>query len=207
MPAKKYHHGDLKNALIKAGIEILSKEGAAGLSLREVAKRAGVSHSAPYSHFQDKQSLIAAIATEGLRQLYAEMQAAILPHADDPKRQLIEGTWAYAQFALNHTDTFRVVFSIVLEEESDYPAFVEISRKTFGLVMDSVRACQAKGLMRPAPPELIAVSLWGQVHGILSLVLDGQLPPALGARYDTRQMVSMAIELMTQDAGEIHPNP
>ncbi len=74
MPKKKtYHHGDLKNALIKAGVEILAKDGVSGLSLRKVALRAGVSHSAPYSHFADKQALIAAISTEGFRQLYEKV--------------------------------------------------------------------------------------------------------------------------------------
>ena len=77
MRRKTYHHGDLKNALIKAGVEILSQEGVEGLSLRKVAQRAGVSHNAPYSHFPDKQSLIAAISTEGFRQLYGELDAAV----------------------------------------------------------------------------------------------------------------------------------
>ena len=88
MPPKKYHHGDLKNALIKAGIEILSKEGIGELSLRKVAQHAGVSHSAPYSHFPDKQSLIAAISTEGLHQLYAELDTAISAFSKNPSRQL-----------------------------------------------------------------------------------------------------------------------
>ena len=66
MPRKKsYHHGDLKNALIKAGADILSNEGVSALSLRKVARKAGVSHAAPYAHFTDKQALIAAISTEG----------------------------------------------------------------------------------------------------------------------------------------------
>src|SRR6185436_14087899 len=98
MPRKKYHHGDLKNALIKAGVEILSKEGIEGLSLRKVAQRAGVSHNAPYSHFPDKQSLIAAISTEGFKQLYDELNVAVSTYINDPKRQLQEGAWAYVQF-------------------------------------------------------------------------------------------------------------
>ena len=163
MPPKKYHHGDLKNALIEAGIKILAKEGVGGLSLRKVAKKAGVSHSAPYAHFTDKQALIAAISTEGFKQLYAQLDAAVSPYASDPKRQLMEGAWAYVQFAINNTDTFNIMFSGVLEKEKDYPAFVEISRRNFERVVDIVRACQNAGVLRPAPAEIMAVSVWGQL--------------------------------------------
>src|SRR5512134_4066459 len=109
MPSKSYHHGDLKNALIKAGVEILSKDGIEGLSLRKVAQRAGVSHNAPYSHFPDKQSLIAAISTEGFKQLYDELSAAIALHKDNPRQLLLEGAWVYVQFAMSNTDTFNIM--------------------------------------------------------------------------------------------------
>ena len=75
MAKKQYHHGDLKNALIHAGIAILAKEGVGGLSLRKVAARAGVSHAAPYAHFADKQALIAAISTEGFRLVYDRIRS------------------------------------------------------------------------------------------------------------------------------------
>src|SRR5512143_826232 len=114
MARKTYHHGDLKNALIKAGIQILSKEGIEGLSLRKVAQRAGVSHNAPYSHFPDKQSLIAAISTEGFNQLYHELDAVVSAYSNDPKQQLQEGAWAYVQFAIKNTDTFKIMFSGIL---------------------------------------------------------------------------------------------
>ena len=81
---KSYHHGDLKNALIKAGIEILAQEGVGELSLRKVAQKAGVSHTAPYAHFTDKQALIAAISTEGFRLLHGQVAAATHMYADDP---------------------------------------------------------------------------------------------------------------------------
>jgi len=196
MPSKKYHHGDLKNALIQAGVEILAKEGMGGLSLRKVAQHAGVSHSAPYAHFPDKQSLIAAISTEGFNQLYNELEAAISPHAKTPKKQLIEGAQAYVRFALKNSDTFKIMFSGVLEKEKDYPSFVEISSKTFKLVMEVVQACQNAGVLPAAPANLMAVSVWGQVHGIVSLALEGQISHTLLEKKNIESIVSFAIEQM-----------
>ena len=76
-------------------VEILSKEGIEGLSLRKVAKQVGVSYAAPYAHFKDRQALIAAISTEGFKQLYSALDAAVSAQAGDPKQQLVEGAWAY----------------------------------------------------------------------------------------------------------------
>lgn len=194
MPRKKYHHGDLKNALIKAGVEILSKEGIEGLSLRKVAQRAGVSHNAPYSHFSDKQSLIAAISTEGFKQLYAELDAAVLAYPDDPKQQLLEGAWAYVQFATNNIDTFKIMFSGILEKEKEYPDFVEISHQTFERVLDVVRTCQSAGILNSTPPEVMAVAVWGQIHGIISLRLEGQLSHRVLDRFDLRDIVLFALD-------------
>ena len=194
MVTKAYHHGDLKNALIQAGVEILSKEGVGGLSLRKVAQRAGVSHNAPYSHFPDKQSLIAAISTEGFKQLYHELDAAISSYPDDPKRQLQEGAWAYVQFAMNNTDTFKIMFSGVLEKEKEYPALVQISHKTFDKVVDLVCACQEAKLLRSASPELSAVAVWGQIHGIVSLMLEGQISHRVLDQFELRDMILFAID-------------
>ena len=193
---KKYHHGDLKNALIQAGVEILAKEGVGGLSLRKVAQRAGVSHSAPYAHFPDKQSLIAAISTEGLNQLYAELEAAISSHSKNPKKQLIEGVQAYVHFAMENLDTFKIMFSGVLEKEKDYSSFVDISSKTFKLVVEVVQACQNAGVLPAAPADLMAVSVWGQVHGIVSLALEGQISHSVLDHHAIQDLVSFAVEQM-----------
>ena len=199
MPLKKYHHGDLKNALILAGIRILSKEGVAGLSLRKVAKKAGVSHSAPYAHFTDKQALIAAISTEGFKQLYSAIDLAVSSYASDPKRQLMEGAWAYVQFAIDNPDTFHIMFSSVLEKEKDYPAFIEISSKNFDLIVEIVRACQAAKILRSAPPEVIALTVWGQLHGIVSLILDGQVPHVVLDQFSAREIVTFAMNQIIAD--------
>lgn len=193
MSRKTYHHGDLKNALIKAGVEILAKEGIEGLSLRKVAQRADVSHNAPYSHFPDKQSLIAAISTEGFNQLYAELDAAISAYPKNPKKQLQQGVLAYVQFALNNTDTFKIMFSGVLEKEKDYPAFIEISQRTFQRVVDVVKACQKAGVLQAGSSELMAIAVWGQVHGIISLALEGQITHTILDRQTLQDIVSFAI--------------
>ena len=197
METKKYHHGDLKNALIQAGVEVLAAEGVHGLSLRKVARQAGVSHAAPYAHFADKQALIAAISTEGYKRLYVQMEEVLQAHAVDPHRQLIESAWAYVQFATADVDTFKVMFSGVLEHEKDYPEFVEISQKTFQLVVQTVSACQAAGVLRPLEPELAAVMVWGQVHGIISLALMGQISHTVLEQYNLRAMLVMTLDQLT----------
>ena len=194
MPKRKqYHHGDLKNALIEAGIELLAQEGLYALSLRKVALKAGVSHAAPYAHFPDKQALIAAISTEGFRRLYANLEAAA-HQAGDPLSQLNEGAWAYTEFALNNPDTFKIMFSSVLEKEKDYPALVEMTRRTFDLVVEIVKANQAAGSLRPGPPDLLAVGIWSAVYGLSTLLVEGQVSHTVTDAYSARQIVAHTLE-------------
>jgi AcrR family transcriptional regulator len=194
MPKKKaYHHGDLKNALIKAGVEILAKDGVSGLSLRKVAKRAGVSHAAPYAHFVDKQALIAAISTEGFRQLYEQVNAVAEKYKSQPAKQMIEAAWAYVQFALDDRDRFKVMFSGVLEKEKDYPEFVAEAHRNFQLVKTIIEANQAAGMLRGGPSDLAALSAWGSVHGFIMLLLEGQISHTILERASLRELVEFQL--------------
>jgi AcrR family transcriptional regulator len=192
-----YHHGDLKNALIQAGIEILAQEGVGGLTLRKVAKKAGVSHAAPYAHFADKQALIAAISTEGFNRLYAQIEEAVQQHAGDPLRQLVEVAWAYVQFARRDPAHFKITLSGVLEKEKDYPACVEISQRSFQQVVQLVETCQAAGVLKPGPSDLMAASLWSAVHGFTALHLEGQFSHALQERVGLRGMLVFMLDQLT----------
>ena len=194
---KAYHHGDLKNALIKAGVEILAKDGVSGLSLRKVAGRAGVSHAAPYSHFVDKQALIAAISTEGFRQLYERISAVAKEYETKPSRQLAEVAWAYVQFALDDPDRFKVMFSAVLEKEKEYPEFVEESQRNFELVKMIVEANQASGMLRSGPSDLVALSAWGIVHGFVMLLLEGQISHTILERIELRELLEFQLDQIT----------
>ncbi len=199
MLSKKYHHGDLKNALIQAGVEILSKDGVTGLSLRKVALRAKVSHSAPYAHFSDKQSLIAAISTEGFNQLYTELSAVAEEYDGDSEKMLRAATKTYVDFAFAKTDIFGIMFSRVIEKEKEYPAFVEVSQRTFRLVVGIVQKCQRSGILPAGQTELVAVSVWGQIHGIVSLALEGQIPHKVRDQFDIQHIVDFALgQIMEQ---------
>ncbi len=198
MPKKKtYHHGDLKNALIKAGVEILAKDGVSGLSLRKVASNAGVSHAAPYAHFADKQALIAAISTEGFRQLYERISAVAEEYKAKPSRQLVEAAWTYVQFALDDRDRFKVMFSGVLEKEKKYPEFVAESQRNFQLVKMIVEANQAAGVIRSGPSDLAALSAWGIVHGFVMLLLEGQISHAILERINLRELLEFQLKQIT----------
>ncbi|MFN8595627.1 MAG: TetR/AcrR family transcriptional regulator [Anaerolineae bacterium] len=199
MPRKKtYHHGDLKNALIEAGADILAKDGVSGLSLRKVAQKAGVSHTAPYAHFADKQALIAAISTDGYRRLYEALAATTLHYANDPARQLIEGAWAYVQFAVNDTDHFKITLSDAIEKEKDYPAFVAMSQQSFALVVQIVEACQQAKVLKRGPADLIAVGVWSLIHGFVSLFLEGQISHTVLDRYALRDMLILTLNQITR---------
>lgn len=195
MPKKKtYHHGDLKNALIKAGVEILAKDGVSGLSLRKVALKAGVSHAAPYAHFADKQALIAAISTEGFRQLYERVSGVAEKYQSQPEKQLTEAAWAYVQFAMDDRDRFKVMFSGVLEKEKEYPDFVVESQRNFQLVKSIVEANQASGRLRGGDSALVALSAWGIIHGFLMLLLEGQISHAVLEKMSLRELVEFQLE-------------
>ncbi len=188
MAKRPYHHGDLKNALIGAGAEILAREGAGGLSLRKVAARAGVSRTAPYAHFADKQALIAAISTEGYRRLYGEMASVLGINAGRPAVQLAEIARAYVEFALRDPALFRITFSGVIEKERDYPDLVEISHATFRLLVGATKACQSAGILPAGPAEKTAVGVWSIVHGFVCLFMDNQIPHVVMEGLDGRAM-------------------
>lgn len=195
MNKKAYHHGDLKNALIDAGVEILNNEGLAGLSLRSVAQKAGVSHSAPYAHFKDKQALIAAISSEGLRKLHRKLSGVAKLHQDNPLDQLYEIAWAYVNFALDYTGLFKVIFSSAIEREHDYPDFVEISTRNINITVEVIKNNQASGNLKPGDPDLLAAGIWSMVHGFIFLFLENQIPSRILTQFEIK---SLLIKILDQ---------
>lgn len=197
MPEKTYHHGDLKNALIAAGIEILANQGVHALSLRKVALKAGVSHAAPYAHFVDKQALIAAISTAGYQKVQERVEHVLRDYANEPVRLLVRTGWEYVQFALAEPEHFKITFSGVVEKEKDYPALVEAAQRSFELLTQIVAQCQAAGVLRAGPSGLMAVSVWGAIHGFVTLSLEGQVPHTVFGRDNWPEMLIFTLSQLT----------
>ncbi|MGW6732276.1 TetR/AcrR family transcriptional regulator [Streptomyces sp. NPDC055013] len=162
-----YHHGDLRAACLRAARELLEEDGSAGLSLRAVARRAGVSPTAPYRHYADRDSLVSAVAAEGYREL-AEHLAAVHPAPSTPD-DLAAVAVVYVHFALEHPALFRAMFA----EPCD-PTSAERVAAT------AVITAYVQGIVRDAFPgvdnsEALSTTVWALVHGLAFLHLDGKL--------------------------------
>jgi AcrR family transcriptional regulator len=176
MTPKTYHHGNLKEALISAGLEILSEKGIEGISLRKVARKVGVSHTAPYNHFSDKQGLLAAISTAGHEQLYHTLLNSFEESKHSSTDIISQIAWSYLEFALANPSMFKLMFSGALEEERAHPEYVEISTKNISLFEEIILYCQNKGQLKEGKVEIVAIKLWSSVHGFANLILEDQFP-------------------------------
>lgn len=193
MKTNSYHHGNLKEALIAAGLEILSEKGIEGLSLRNVAKKVGVSHAAPYNHFADKQALLAAISTAGLEQLYQRLLSTFENVKESSPDIILEIAWAYLQFAFEDPGKFKLIFSAALEEERDYPQYLESSSKNIALLEEIIEFCQKKSLLAEGRVEITAIKLWSTVHGFTNLMLENQFPKEYVQDQGLKELLKAAI--------------
>jgi AcrR family transcriptional regulator len=163
---RPYHHGDLRPALLRAAVEAIGQAGPAAMSLREVARRAGVSHAAAAYHFGDKAGLLTAVAAQGYRMLTQELQ-----DARAAGRGFLEVGVAYVRFAVSHRAHFEVMYRPELYRPDD-PEVRE------------ARAAAAVLLYGTASPDAQQVAAgaaaWSLVHGLATLWLNGNLPAQLG---------------------------
>ncbi len=166
---KAYHHGDLRAALLEAAVAEIADKGLHGLSLRECARRAGVSHAAPYRHFADKDALLVAIAEEGFSMLSQAGRAA-MEGLDDPRARLDAYGIAYVRFAVTYPSHFRVMFTSELDDPD--PLARAAGERAFSLLVDSAAAVAG-----PESAELAGVAFWTVPHGLAMLMLDGRMPP------------------------------
>jgi AcrR family transcriptional regulator len=184
-PKSTYHHGELRTALVRAAMELLEESGETALSLRAVARRAGVSPAAPYRHYADREALVSAVAAVGYREL-AEQLAAAHPAPSTPD-QLASVAIAYVQFALERPALFRIMFGEPCDRDNDerVAATAAVSRYVRAIVERTFPHADA---------EALATAVWALVHGLAFLHLDGKLDTATPSLVADR--ITAAIEAL-----------
>lgn len=172
--ADRYHHGDLRRALLEEALRTIQTHGVEALTLRAVGERLGVSRTALYRHFTDKPALLAAVGREGFRLLRLTLTNAW--EQNGRGREGFEAMgFAYVTFAVNHAAHYRVMFGGFIEACRKDATFVEEAKSAFEVLVDSLVEQQRAGLVRADDPQVQARMIWALVHGIAMLVIDGQL--------------------------------
>jgi AcrR family transcriptional regulator len=174
---RPYHHGDLRRAVLAAAVATINEAGPAGVSLRDLARRAGVSHAAPAHHFGDKAGVLSALAAEGFDLLADELTAALQRTQD-----FLEVGVAYVRFAVEHRAHFEVMFRPDLYHPDDRAVLAARERASEALA-SGIGSLPDK----PAEPDarLAGIAAWSLVHGFATLWLNGALPPELGDNPET----------------------
>jgi AcrR family transcriptional regulator len=191
----KYHHGNLKAVLLKAAFQLVGKIGAEGFTLREVARRAGVSHNAPYRHFKSKEDLIAALATEAFRQLHEALRKSVAA-GDDPGEQLRAASRAYLHFALENRPRFNVMFHSTFDRDA-YPEYISAYSESLTLLGGLIEANRGVKMDTETAEDLV----WASIHGIAELGLAKRLRK--GAKRELEVLVDAAIATLLGGMKEV----
>lgn len=190
---KPYHHGDLKNGLIEAGLRVLAEHGVAGMNLREVARVAGVSHTAPYRHFADKQALITAIADDGFDKLAAAIRSVDAADFDTATARLAAAGAAYVGFGCDNPDHFLLMFNRA-SASVERTSFESVAKVGFEFMVRRIQEGQRKGELRAGDALDMAKLLWSAMHGLAMLLIENQLPLPETAPKKRREAIAQLAE-------------
>ncbi len=171
--AKPYHHGDLRRALLQTALDMLGEDQGWQFTLRELARRAGVSHAAPYKHFTDKAALLAELAVQGFDRLEDALLAARQPQGP-LREEFIAMCLAYVRFGTSNANLYRLMFSNDARAARD-PQLNARSNASFDALVDLIARGQAAGWLRARDARDQAVACWTQLHGLTLLTADGLL--------------------------------
>ncbi len=168
---KSYHHGNLREALINNALKMLETGGVDTISLRQVAKITGVSQAAPYSHFQDKNDLLAAIAEAGFQRLALQM-AEDATGIRDTKPRVEALALSYLRFASENPALFHLMFGREIADFSTRPTLALTAGKSWSLISAAISAGGKKENV-----QAITAALWSMIHGLTGLLIDRRLKP------------------------------
>jgi len=189
---KPYHHGNLRETLLAAADGVLARQGATGITLRDVAKAAGVSHAAPYHHFASLDEMLAAVAERGFAQLTMAMAAPA--GESDPRERLLQICEAYVNCARSHPAQFRLMFGPLLARKHEFPALKAAAEGAFAQLLAASTALDAE---RGAELALLG---WSLAHGLSNLLIDGAFD---GLPMELPAGATLARQLAARALGEL----
>lgn len=175
-PPRPYHHGDLPAVLRREALAVIREVGPSAFTLREVARRAGVSHAAPYRHFADKKALLTALAAEGSRQLAERVEAALAEAGPELRPRFLAAGYAYVRFALDRPAHFQVMFAREDIDVND-PEVHAAREASHGILLRFIREGQSLGRLVAGAPEVLAIPIWAMHHGLATLAAAGAFVP------------------------------
>jgi AcrR family transcriptional regulator len=193
--SSRYHHGDLRRALFDALGEAVLEAGPAAVSLRDLARRAGVSHAAPAHHFGGKRGLLTAFAAEGHRLLAQALHAAAARSGGD----FTDVGLAYISFALGHRAHFEVMFRPELLQRDDPELAAAMQASSLEL---RAGASEQPATTATADPEAVMIAAWSLVHGFATLWLSGNIPGDLGPADELARRVARVLDASSDATGE-----
>jgi len=188
--AKPYHHGDLREEILCAASRFLEQHNIASLSLRAVAKEVGVSHTAPYRHFKDKESLLAGIAGLGFDRLAARLAETVISNPNDPAEQLQESGHQYVKMALQNPQCTQLMFSGILPCDDTYPELRSSGDAAFDGLKLMIEEGQNRGVFKQGDVEVLALAAWSGIHGLSMLLISGNLSEILGIPVELRSLTT-----------------
>lgn len=165
---------DVRARVLTAAVALIDKVGLAGVSMREVARAAGVSHQAPYHYFADREAIFAALAEDGFK-ILAERLERVTVLAVPAVDRFVEAGQAYVEFAFDHPALFRIMFRPDMVTLERFPDVKACGDRAFQTVPALVQACIAEGLPADPSMEALVVLAWSIPHGLACLLLDGPL--------------------------------
>jgi AcrR family transcriptional regulator len=192
-----YHHGDLRRALIAAARAILEEDGLSALSLRAVARRAGVSQAAPYHHFPDKDALLAALGAEGFDALDRAMRDRMAGLVDPAQRLVASGT-AYVAFAVENPALFQIMFGATMRGGGAHAERTAAGARAYATLERAVLATLAESVGEGRATALACLRAWALAHGLAKLLVEGGLDPA---RYGARDADELARQTLCAPIG------
>ena len=187
---KNYHHGDLHSEILRVARVLLEENNIASLSLRTVAKMIGVSHTAPYRHFKNKEGLLAGIASQGYEELTEQLKAAVDSHPNQPALQLEEAGRRYVQLGLISPQCTQLMFGGVLPRDDRYPEFKVSSERAFDSLKKIIKSGQSNNVFKNDDPQILALAAWSGIHGLTMLLISGSIQEKIIMDVDLKPLIS-----------------